>query len=191
MEANYFTILWWSFLFKKKFWPHHAVCMYTKSLQSCSTLLRPHGLWPSRLLCPLGFSRQEYWSGLLCPSPGDLPDPGIELKSLMSAGLAGILYHQRNLGSPQIHGFSSVAQSWHGWWWLNTQHLISESWPQAVQDGLAFHPPLSTPSHLTHPRIKQSGVVQQLRFHLPMQRGAGLIPGWGTKISHAMWHGQK
>ena len=27
---------------------------------------------------PMGFSRQEYWSGLPCPSPGDLPDPGIE-----------------------------------------------------------------------------------------------------------------
>ena len=26
----------------------------------------------------MGFSRQEYWSGLLVPSPGDLPDPGIE-----------------------------------------------------------------------------------------------------------------
>ena len=25
----------------------------------------------------VGFSRQEYWSGLLCPPPGDLPDPGI------------------------------------------------------------------------------------------------------------------
>ena len=30
----------------------------------------------------MGFSRQEYWSGLLCPSPGDLPDPGIEPSSL-------------------------------------------------------------------------------------------------------------
>ena len=28
-----------------------------------------------------GFSRQEYWSGLPFPSPGDLPDPGIELGS--------------------------------------------------------------------------------------------------------------
>ena len=26
----------------------------------------------------MGFSRQEYWSELLCPSPADLPDPGIE-----------------------------------------------------------------------------------------------------------------
>ena len=29
----------------------------------------------------LGFSRQEYWSGLPFPSPGDLPDPGIEAGS--------------------------------------------------------------------------------------------------------------
>ena len=29
----------------------------------------------------MGFSRQEYWSGLLFPFPGDLPDPGIEPRS--------------------------------------------------------------------------------------------------------------
>ena len=29
----------------------------------------------------MGFSRQEYWSGLPFPSPGDLPDPGIESRS--------------------------------------------------------------------------------------------------------------
>ena len=37
----------------------------------------------------MGFSRQEYWSWLPCPPPGDLPDPWIELTSLMSAVLAG------------------------------------------------------------------------------------------------------
>ena len=36
----------------------------------------------------MGFSRQEYWSGLLCPPPGDLPDPGIEPVSLMTPSLA-------------------------------------------------------------------------------------------------------
>ena len=30
----------------------------------------------------MGFSRQEYWSGLPCPSPGDLPNAGIESRSL-------------------------------------------------------------------------------------------------------------
>ena len=29
----------------------------------------------------MGFSRQEYWSGLPFPSPGELPDPGIETRS--------------------------------------------------------------------------------------------------------------
>jgi len=33
----------------------------------------------------MGFSRQEYWSGLPCPPAGDLPDPGIEPVSLTSA----------------------------------------------------------------------------------------------------------
>ena len=37
---------------------------------------------------PMGFSRQEDWSRLPCPPPGDLPDPGIELVSLMSPALA-------------------------------------------------------------------------------------------------------
>ena len=35
----------------------------------------------ARLLCPWGFSRQEYWSGLPCPPPGDLPNPGINPRS--------------------------------------------------------------------------------------------------------------
>jgi len=44
-----------------------------------SNSLRLHGLKPaSVLLCPWGFSRQEYWSGLQVPSPGDLPDPGFK-----------------------------------------------------------------------------------------------------------------
>ena len=48
--------------------------------QLCPTLATPwtvaHQASPS-----MGFSRQEYWSGLPFPSPGDLPDPGIEPKS--------------------------------------------------------------------------------------------------------------
>ena len=39
------------------------------------------------------FSRQEYWRGLPCPPEGDLADPGMELGSLTSPALAGVLYH--------------------------------------------------------------------------------------------------
>ena len=47
-----------------------------------------------------GFSRQEYWSMFPCPLPGDLPNPGIELASLMSPVLAGGFFTtSANLGS--------------------------------------------------------------------------------------------
>ena len=48
-------------------------------------------LWTVAHQAPLsmGFSRQGYWSGLPCPSPEDLPNPGIEPASLMSPTLAG------------------------------------------------------------------------------------------------------
>ena len=47
-------------------------------------------LWTVAHQAPLftGFSRQEYWSELPCPPPGDLPDPGIKLTSFMSPALA-------------------------------------------------------------------------------------------------------
>ena len=49
-------------------------------VQLCLTLCDP---WTVAHQAPLsmGFSRQEYWSGLPFPSPGDLPDPGIEFRS--------------------------------------------------------------------------------------------------------------
>ena len=52
--------------------------------QSCPTL-RPNGLAHQSFLS-VGFSRQEYWSGLPFPSPGDLPDPGIKLRISCIAG---------------------------------------------------------------------------------------------------------
>ena len=48
-------------------------------------------LWTIACQAPLslGFSRQEYWSELLCPLPGNFPDSGIEPASLLSPALAG------------------------------------------------------------------------------------------------------
>ena len=48
-------------------------------------------LWTLTCQTPLsmGFSRQDYLSGLPSPPPGDLPNPGIEPKSLMTPALAG------------------------------------------------------------------------------------------------------
>ena len=51
----------------------------------------------------MGSSRQEYWSGLPCPPPGDLPDPGVELASLVSPALAGGFFTNAPLGKPCPH----------------------------------------------------------------------------------------
>ena len=62
--------------------------MGAKLLQLCLTLCDPIDCSPPDSSVH-GFSRQEYWSGLPCPPPGDLPSPGIKLVSLMSPALAG------------------------------------------------------------------------------------------------------
>ena len=49
-----------------------------------------------------GISRQEYWSGLPCPPPGDLPDPGTESVSPMSPALAGRFFTTEAPGKPQL-----------------------------------------------------------------------------------------
>jgi len=62
----------------------------------------------------MGFSRQQYWSGLPCPPPGALPDPGIEPVSLMSPALAGRFFttsttweaqHAVIICKPDLHFF--------------------------------------------------------------------------------------
>ena len=62
--------------------------MCAKSLQSCPTLCDPVDVARQAPLF-MGFSRQEYWSGLPYPPPGHLPDPGIKPASLTSPSLAG------------------------------------------------------------------------------------------------------
>ena len=58
-------------------------------------------LWTVAHQAPLsmGFSRQEYWSGLPFPSPGDLPDPGIKPTSLTSPALAGGFFFFKTTGA--------------------------------------------------------------------------------------------
>ena len=66
--------------------PYRGKCSY---VQMCSTLCNPVACQAPLYM---GFSRQEYWSGLPYPHPKDLPDPGIEPMSFMSPALAGRLF---------------------------------------------------------------------------------------------------
>ena len=75
-----------------------------------------HSLPGSSVLCPLpmGFPRQEYWSGLPFPCPGNLPDPEIETRSLASSVLAERLFITRVIWEVHIldsSGLSDVSFS--------------------------------------------------------------------------------
>ena len=78
--AVYFLLLlgglWPSYLLLSQFQPSNHKFGYASNL-ACQTPLS------------MGLSRQEYWSGLLFPPPGDLPHPGIEPESPVSPALAG------------------------------------------------------------------------------------------------------
>ena len=99
----------------------------------------------------MGFSRQEYWSGLLFPSPGDLPDPGIEPRS--PALQADYLPAESSFTSVQ---FSSVSQSYptlcdpmnRSRPGLPVHHQLPEftqTHVHRVSDAIQSSPPLSSP----------------------------------------------
>ena len=55
----------------------------------------------------MGFSRQEYWSGLPYPPPGDLPDPGIEPASLKSPTLASKFFTTSATWETDLIGYNN------------------------------------------------------------------------------------
>ena len=73
----------------------------------------------------MGFSRQDYWSGLQCPSPGDLPNPGIEPSSpsLQADSLPSeppgkpIVPVQSGSRNCFLHSIFILFRSWTGWGW--------------------------------------------------------------------------
>ena len=79
--------------------PEYNLCYAVLSCSVMSDSWQPHGLQPARLLCPWGLSKQEYWSVLPCPPPGDLPQIGIKPRS---SACRQILYHLNHQGSPRI-----------------------------------------------------------------------------------------
>ena len=84
---------------------HHLLCECILS-HVCRVQLFAT-LWPvaHQASLSMGFSRQEYWSGLLCPFPGDLPDPGIEPASVISSAL--------------VCGFFTTSTTWEAFTYCN------------------------------------------------------------------------
>ena len=68
-----------------------------------SDALWPQGLESTRLHCPWDFPKQEYWSGVPLPTPGDLPDPEIEPTSPVSSALAKRFFTTVPPGKLNLH----------------------------------------------------------------------------------------
>ena len=82
-------------------WPGSPLCVNAQSLSRVQLFETP---WTIAHQAPLSmkFPRQEYWSGLSCPFPGDLPDPGIEPQSFASPALQADSLPLYHLGKPRV-----------------------------------------------------------------------------------------
>ena len=78
------------------------------------------------------FSRQEYWNGLPVPSPGDLPNPGIKLASLMFPALAGGFFTASTIWEAPKRGQCSSVQL------LSHVQLSATAWTAAHQASLSI-----------------------------------------------------
>ena len=74
--------------------------------------LQPHGLYVAHQTpLTVEFSKQEYWSELLFPILGDLPDPGIKSMSTVSPVLAGRFFTTLPSGKPDLKSFVTWSQA--------------------------------------------------------------------------------
>ena len=94
-----------------------CVCVFSCSLSCISFEVTP---WTVACQAPLSmeFFRQEYWSGLLFPSPGDLPNPGIRLMLPLSHALAGRFFTTAPPGKPSHSPWPKALLSWGLSWQL-------------------------------------------------------------------------
>ena len=82
---------------------------------------------------PMGFSRQEYWSGLLCPPPGDLSDPRIEPASPLALALQAASLPLSHRGGPSKFTCHNKYASWAHWFsWIQGTCVRMTSRPSLI-----------------------------------------------------------
>ena len=113
--------------------------------------------WTVARQAPLSmrFSRQEYWSGLPFPSPGNLPDRRIELSSLTASALAGGFFTTKLSGKPmkvKVKSLSRVRLFVTPWTVAHQALLSMRFLQQEYKSGLPFPPPGDLPNPRTEHR---------------------------------------
>ena len=88
-----------------------CVCVCVCAVLSCVQLFVIPWTAAHQVPLSMGFSRQEYWSGLLFSPPGDLPDPGIKPSTLVSPALADRFFTTAPPGRPNFHAYLFIWKS--------------------------------------------------------------------------------
>ena len=120
----------------------------------------------------VGFSRQEYWNGLPCPPPGDLPNPGV--KSAFSAAAGGFFTTSITWEAQVRHG------AMENFSWEVTSHLRTENhrkwacegWGEKqIRQGEWKYQGPGAKDHLSSSRNENETMVMNLRFILSAVQG--------------------
>ena len=97
-------------------------CMLSRFSRVC--LCNTVGCSPPGSFVHGGFSRQEYWRGLPCPPPGDLPKPGMEPMSLMHPAKAGGFFRLKKKKKTALLRYTrqiKLKYLKHALWWFDIQ----------------------------------------------------------------------
>ena len=142
--------------------------------QSCPTLCNPMDSTGSSVM---EFSRQEYWSGLPCPPPGDLPNPGIKSRS---PTLQADSLPSEPPGKPWPYvQFSSVAQSCLTLWDPIDSSPPGSFLPEFLQERILQWVAISFSRESSQPRDQ----IQVSRI------AGGFFTRWATREAQEYWSG--
>ena len=127
----------------------------------------------------MGFHGQEYWSGLPCPPPGDLPDPGIEPASLVFPALQANSLPLSHLGEGNGNPlqYSCLENPMDGRAWWAAVHGVTKSWTQLSVFTFTFHFHALEKEMATHSSV--------LAWRIPgMGEAGGLLSMGSYRVGH-------
>ena len=172
---------------------------------SCMCVLRHHRpfatSWTVAHQVPLsmGFFRQEYWSGLPFPPPGDLPDPGITASACVHcvSCIAGGFFPAEPLGKPHYHPYlqSPLLLAKDGYLWTTVAICQNHSPQHCVLLSLHLHVWItglvSSASDTIQVALLDTGHLLSITFtpckslvFLPLHWGPRTLCAWWSQSNH-------
>ena len=130
----------------------------------------------------MGFSRQQYWSGLSFPSPGDLPDPGIKLGFLHCRQMIYQLSYEGSLEMKIMVPISSISS-------LSLLPGLGRSAGEGIGYPLQYSWASLVAQLVKNPPLMWETWVRSLAWEYPLERGKASQPTpvfWPGELLHGL-----